>query len=52
MPHWFWAASAILAALLTVLSIVALFDEDGAPCFTLPLAIGLIYLTAWIWSHT
>jgi hypothetical protein len=52
MPEWFWAASGILAALLTVLSIISLFDENGAPCITLPTTIGLIYLTAWIWSHT
>lgn len=51
MPEWFWAASGILAALLTIASIAAMFDEHASPCISLPTTIGLVYLTSWIWSH-
>lgn len=58
MPHWFWAASGILAALLTLWMLSEAIDSINRPYafqypWFPPLAFtGLVYFTAWIWSHT
>ena len=51
MADWTWAASGILAALLTLGALAAVFDEQANGCITSPAFVALLYLTCWIWSH-